>query len=79
MWSGALGELREPAPLWGSPASSPPTSCGTVALLALPARRSWALAVPLPTQLSHWPGQLNTWGQEAQETGNGSLGHLCRF
>lgn len=41
------------------------------------ARPSTALAVPLPRAAQ--PGQLNTWGPEAQKTGNGPSNHLCKF
>lgn len=75
--------------LWASLGSSPsarlssmpPTHVPPVlqpSLLCLP-NLSGALAVLLPTQLSHQPGRLNTWGQEAQEPGNGPPGFSCRF
>ena len=38
---------------------------------------SSALVVPLPRAAQ--PGQLNTWGPEAQKTGNEPPNHLCKF
>lgn len=77
LWLGALGRSRE-RPLSRAHQPLARVLVCTPGLLCLP-HLSSALAMPFPTQLSHWPGQLNTWGQKAQEAGNGPPSQLHRF
>lgn len=69
------------APQQGSPASSPHVSCcpacSACPRLALPAGPK--LGSGSATTHNAQPGRLNTWGLEAQKTGNVPLNHLCRF
>ena len=77
LWLGALGRSRE-RPLSRAHQPLARVLVCTPGLLCLP-HLSSAPAMPFPTQLSHWPGQLNTWGQKAQEAGNGPPSQLHRF